>query len=44
MGVQYSYSERALWSGNGGLPAGSAGIAPTGNVSQVFTSFRYVLP
>ncbi|HEY5162274.1 MAG TPA: hypothetical protein VII81_04605, partial [Terriglobales bacterium] len=44
MGVQYSYSERALWSGNGGLPAGSAGIAPTGNVSQVFTSFRYMLP
>lgn len=44
MGVQYSYSERALWSGNGGLPAGSAGIAPTGNVSQLFTSFRYVLP
>ena len=43
-GVQYSYSERALWSGNGGLPAGSPGAGPSANVSQVMSSFRYVLP
>lgn len=44
MNVQYSYSERALWSGNGGSAAGAAGIGPAANVSQVYGSFRYVLP
>ena len=44
MGAQSSYSARGLWSGNGGLAAGSAGIGPSANVSQVFTNFRYTLP
>ncbi len=35
-GVQYSYSRRVLWSGAGGGPAG--------NISQVYTNFRYYLP
>ena len=36
MGLQYSYSARALWTATGG--------APKGNVSQVYSSFRYYLP
>jgi hypothetical protein len=44
MGVQYSYSQRALWSGIGGLAAGTPGVGPTANVSQVYTNLRYVLP
>lgn len=41
-GIQYSYSARALWSGIGGLAAGSAGLGPDSNISQVYTAFRYV--
>ncbi len=36
LGMQFSYSRRVLWSGVGGGPAG--------NVSQVYTNFRYYLP
>lgn len=43
-GVQYSYSQRTLWSGIGGLAAGTPGLGPTADVSQVLTSFRYVIP
>ena len=35
-GVQYSYSRRTLWAGVGG--------GPEGNLSQVYTNFRYFLP
>jgi hypothetical protein len=42
-GVQYSYVNRATWSGddNGAL---SSGLEPHGLDSMVFTSFRYYLP
>jgi TolA-binding protein len=36
LGMQYSYSKRALWSGVGGGPAGVE--------NQVYSSFRYYLP
>ena len=44
MGVQYSYSQRSLWAGTGGVAAGAPGVGPTANVSQVYTNLRYVLP
>jgi Skp family chaperone for outer membrane proteins len=43
-GTQYSYVSRNTWSGNGGLPTGSAGLQPGGLDSMVFSSFRYYLP
>jgi hypothetical protein len=43
-GIQYSYLTKIGWSGNGGLPAGSAGIAPRAVDNMVFTSFRYYIP
>jgi hypothetical protein len=43
-GMTYSYLTRSGWSGNGGLPAGSAGIAPKAVDNMVWTSFRYYLP
>ena len=43
-GTQFSYVSRNTWSGNGGLPAGSAGLQPGGLDSMVFSSFRYYLP
>jgi hypothetical protein len=44
IGFQYSYSQRQLWAGTGGLPAGAPGFGPTANVTQVYTNLRYVLP
>ena len=43
-GVQYSYFTKIGWSGSGGLPAGSPGIAPKAVENMVMTSFRYYLP
>ncbi len=43
-GTQYSYLTRNTWAGTGGLPKGSAGLAPHGVDDMVFTSFRYYLP
>jgi len=43
-GIQYSYFYKSGWSGNGGLTAGSAGIAPHAVDNMVWTSFRYYLP
>jgi hypothetical protein len=43
-GAEVDYVERQVWSGNGGLPAGSAGIAPKGNEKTVFTTMRYIFP
>ncbi len=43
-GFQFSYSQRALWAGTGGLPVGTPGLGPTANVSQIYTNLRYVLP
>jgi hypothetical protein len=43
-GITYSYLTRTGWSGSGGLPAGSAGIAPKAVDNMVWTSFRYYLP
>jgi hypothetical protein len=43
-GTQVSYVTRNSWSGNGSLPAGSAGRSPNGIDTMVFTSFRYYLP
>jgi len=43
-GMTYSYLTRTGWSGSGGLPAGSAGIAPKAVDNMVWTSFRYYLP
>ncbi len=43
-GVQYSYLNKATWSGYGSLPAGTPGLEPHGLDSMVFTSFRYYLP
>jgi hypothetical protein len=43
-GIQYSYFTKVGWSGSGGLPAGSAGIAPKAVENMVMTSFRYYLP
>ena len=43
-GAEFDYVERNTWSGNGGLPAGSAGISPSGNEKIVFTTMRYILP
>ena len=43
-GLQYSYVEKFAWSGNGGLTAGSPGIAPRAVDNVFFTSFRYYLP
>jgi len=43
-GTQFSYVTRNTWSGDGGLPAGSAGRSPNGIDTMVFTSFRYYLP
>ncbi|HLX82421.1 MAG TPA: hypothetical protein VKR59_00895 [Terriglobales bacterium] len=43
-GTQVSYVTRNSWSGDGGLPAGSAGRSPNGIDTMVFTSFRYYLP
>ncbi len=41
-GIQYSWFERDLWSGNGGTanPGGGA----HGNDNEIYTSFRYYLP
>lgn len=43
-GIQYSYLTKIGWSGTGGLPAGSAAIAPKAVNNMVWTSFRYYLP
>jgi hypothetical protein len=43
-GAEVDYDERNTWSGNGGLPAGSAGISPSGNEKIVFTTMRYIFP
>ena len=43
-GAEVDYVERNTWSGNGGLPAGSAGISPSGNEKIVFTTMRYIFP
>jgi hypothetical protein len=43
-GTQYSYVTRNTWSGDGGLPKGSAGLEPHGIDNMIFTSFRYYLP
>jgi hypothetical protein len=43
-GAEVDYVERQVWSGNGGLPAGSAGIAPKGNEKTAFTTMRYIFP
>ena len=43
-GMQYSYFWRNAWSGNGGLTAGSAGIASHAVDNMIWTSFRYYLP
>ncbi len=41
---QYSWIERNLWSGTGGLAAGSPGVSPKA-IDNIFeTSFRYYLP
>ena len=43
-GLQYSYFTKSGWSGNGGLPAGTPGIAPKAVDNMVWTSFRYYIP
>src|ERR1700730_10524013 len=43
-GLQYSYLTRNGWSGNGGLPAGTPGIAPKSVDNMFWTSFRYYIP
>jgi hypothetical protein len=43
-GTQYSYFTKVGWSGSGGLPAGSVGIAPKAVENMVIASFRYYLP
>jgi hypothetical protein len=43
-GLQYSYLTRNGWSGNGGLPAGTPGIAPKSVDNMIWTSFRYYIP
>ena len=43
-GIQYSYFTKVGWSGTGGLPVGSAAIAPKAVENMVMTSFRYYLP
>jgi hypothetical protein len=42
MGVQYSYWQRDLWSGNGGTT--NPGGAARGNFNGVWTAIRYYLP
>jgi hypothetical protein len=43
-GIQYSYFTKSGWSGNGGLPAGTPGIAPKAVDNMIWTSFRYYIP
>jgi len=43
-GIQYSYLTRNAWSGSGGLPAGTPGIAPKSIDNMIWTSFRYYIP
>jgi hypothetical protein len=44
-GLQYSWVERSLWSGDGGtLPAGVTGISPKAIDNVIETSFRYYMP
>ena len=43
-GIQYSYLWRVGWAATGGLPAGSAAIAPKAVDNMVFSSFRYYIP
>jgi len=43
-GAEADYVERNTWSGNGGLPAGSAGISPKGNDKIGFLTMRYIFP
>jgi hypothetical protein len=43
-GAEYDYDYRATWSGNGGLPTGSKGLAPHGFDNTVFTTMRYIFP
>jgi hypothetical protein len=41
-GMQYSWFERDLWSGNGGTT--NTGGGAHGNENEIYTSFRYYLP
>jgi hypothetical protein len=43
-GIQYSYFTKSGWSGNGGLPAGTPGVAPKAVDNMIWTSFRYYIP
>jgi TolA-binding protein len=43
-GAEVDYVERQVWSGNGGLTAGSAGIGAKGNEKTAFTTMRYIFP
>lgn len=43
-GLQYSYFSRYGYSGNAGLPSGSAGISPHASDNMFWTSFRYYIP
>lgn len=41
VGMQYSYTQRALFAGSGGLPPGSAPLGANTNDHMILTSFRY---
>lgn len=43
-GAEIDYDERETWSGNGGLTAGTPGIAPKGNEKTAFMTMRYIFP
>jgi hypothetical protein len=43
-GAEYDYDFRGTWSGTGGLPAGSKGLAPKGIDNTAFVTMRYILP
>jgi hypothetical protein len=43
-GAEVDYDERQVWSGNGGLAAGSPGIGAKGNEKTAFTTMRYIFP
>src|SRR6266404_1845190 len=43
-GIAYSYITKSGWSGSGGLPAGTPGIAPKSVDNMIWTSFRYYIP
>ncbi len=43
-GIQYSYLNKAAWSGTGGVAAGAPAISPKANDNMIWTSFRYYIP